>query len=142
MPIFSPDALRAAVQQRLAEPDAQASLVRQALLSQLDPAETPAPAARKGIGLAPYLALAGGSLADGISTVQALKRPGTYEANPFLSAGGTAGMVAVKAASTAAVVWAMRRLAAQGHPTAAKIIGYGGGAGYGALAAHNMGQGK
>lgn len=129
MPIFSPDALRAAVQQRLAEPDAP------------DPNAVPLKA-QTGIGIAPYAALAGGSILDGASTIAALRRPGTYEANPFLSAGGTAGMVAVKAASTAAVVWAMRRLAAQGHPTAAKIIGYGGGAGYGALAAHNMTQGR
>lgn len=127
MPMFSPDELRAAVMRKLAEEPAAAV--------------AEAPAKKTGIGIAPYAALAGGSLADGISTVAALKRPGTYETNPLLS-GGTAEMAAVKGGSTAALLWAMRELAKSGHPTAAKAIGYGGGALLGGLAAHNLRQGK
>ena len=122
----------------------QASLTRQAMLSQMDPQQTPdpaAPPARKGIGIAPYAALAGGSLADGISTYQALKRPGTYELNPLLS-GGTAEMIAMKGGTTAALLWAMHELAKQGHPTAAKVMGYVGGAALGGLAVNNSRQGK
>jgi hypothetical protein len=127
MPMFSPEELRAAVMRKLTEEPA---------------AETAeAPRRPQGIGMGPYAALAGGSLADGISTVAALKRPGTVEANPLLK-GGTAEMAAVKGGSTAALLWAMRELVKNGHPKVAKAIGYGGGAVLGGLAAHNMTQGK
>lgn len=119
-----------------------AGLARQALLRQMDdPAPESAPAPSRGIGLAPYAALAGGSLADGMTTVAALKRPGTSEMNPLLS-GGTAELIAMKGGTTAALLWAMRQLAKQGHPTAAKAIGYVGGGLLSGLAANNLRQGR
>lgn len=128
MPVFDPAALRDAVKAKLAE-------------SREAPEAAPDPEKKEGgIGVGPYAALIGGSAADLGTTMQALKRPGTYEANPLLS-GGTAEMMAVKGGSTLALAWAMHELA-KTHPKAAKMLGYGGGAALGGLALHNMKQGK
>lgn len=127
MPTFGPEELRAAVMRKLSEEPV---------------AETAAaPEKPTGIGVAPYAALVGGSAADLGSTLSALGR-GAHEANPLLSHGGTPGLIAGKAVGTLALAWAMRALANHGHPTAAKAIGYGGGAAFGAAAAHNMTQGR
>lgn len=122
--------LRAAVMQRLAEhPDeAGASAVGEP--------------EKKGIGIAPYAAVAGGNAADLVSTRIALGREGAREGNPMLANSGAAGMTAAKAGSAALVMLIMRQLAKSGHPTAAKALGYGTGVGLGAVAAHNMTQGK
>lgn len=128
MPMFGPEELRAAVMRKLSEGGTQ------------DPQPAAVPE-KKGIGIAPYVALAGGSIADAASTIAALKRPGTMEANPLLR-GGAPEMLAVKGAGTAAVMWLMHKFAEQGHPTAAKAIGYGGGALFGGMGVRNMGVGK
>ncbi len=77
---------------------------------------------------APTAALVAGSTLDLATSVRALQQPNTREANPFLAHGGTAGLVAGKVATTAGLVWVMHRLATSGHATAAKVIGFGGGA--------------
>lgn len=124
--MFGPAELRAAVMKKMAgEPDQ---------------AGAPVPA-KPGIGIKPYAALAGGSGADLGSTLGALGR-GAHESNPLLSHGGTPGLVAGKVGGTLAVALAMRALAKHGHPTAAKAIGYGAGAGFGALGARNLTVGK
>lgn len=118
-----------------------AALSRQALLTQLDDPNAAPLKAESGIGIAPYAAMAGGSAFDLGTTVDALQRPGTREANPLLSHGGTAGLVATKAATTAALLWAMHELA-KAHPTAAKVMGYVGGGTLTGLGLHNLQQGR
>jgi hypothetical protein len=131
MPAFDPAMLRAAVMQRLAEHPDEAGA---------EPVgEAPE---KKGIGIGPYAAVAGGNAADLISTRIALGREGAREGNPLLANSNAAGMTAAKAGSAALVMLIMRQLAKSGHPTAAKALGYGTGVGLGAVAAHNMTQGK
>lgn len=133
MPAFDPAMLRAAVMQRLAEHPDEAGAS--------DPNASPLKA-QAGIGIAPYAAVAGGNAADLVSTRIALGRSGAREGNPMLANSSAAGMTAAKAGSAALVMLIMRQLAKSGHPTAAKALGYGTGAGLGAVAAHNMTQGK
>jgi hypothetical protein len=126
MPAFDEAALKAAVLKRLQGEHA-------------DPVA--AVPEKKGIGAAPYLALVGGHVADAATTLQALKRPGTEEANPLLNGFGPTG-IALKGGSALLQALLMRKLANSGHPTAAKALGYGIGAGMGALAARNSQVGK
>lgn len=127
-PIFSNDNLRAAI---LNTPPAETD-------TQQRTAQPPA----TGIGIAPYLALGAGSGIDLATTLAALHSGAGREANPLLSHGGDAGLVLGKAASTAGLMLAMHALANHGHPTAAKAIGYIGGAGLGGIAAHNASIGS
>lgn len=129
MPAFDDDALKAAILKRLQADHADHA----------DPAA--APAEKKGIGPAPYLAMLGGHLADAGSTLAALKRPNVVEGNPILQGFGPAG-IAMKSGSALLTALLMRKLAKDGHPTAAKILGYGTGGAMGALAARNSQVGK
>jgi hypothetical protein len=122
--MFDPAALRAAVLAKLqAEPP------------QTQATSAPAPS---GIGPYPYVADAAGDLADGLSTYAALKTGHASEGNPLLPNSG-AGVLAIKAASILPEALAMRWLAGHGHPTIAKVLGYGLGAAGGAAAVHNVG---
>lgn len=129
MPIFGPDELRSAVMQKLSEAGRD------------EPDTGPEKDDDKGIGLAPYLVAGGGSIADAASTLAALGRSGTREGNPLLR-GGTAELLALKGAGTAALLYAMHALEKHDHPKAAKVLGYAAGGAFGAAAAHNMTQGK
>lgn len=114
-----------------ATPNAYAQMVQSAA-----PVASPA-----GIGVGPYLALAGGEGADLGTTLAAISSGRGREANPLLS-GGTPQLVATKVGTAVALAYLIHKLAADGHPLAAKILGYGAGAGYGALAAHNATVGR
>jgi hypothetical protein len=86
----------------------------------------------------PQTALVIGSALDAGSTIYALHtNPRAHEANPMLAHGGTVGVLAGKVATTAALTWAIQRMAPS-HPRVAKVIGYGGGAVLGGLAARNV----
>ncbi len=124
---FSADALRALAEAMAQPPQTQDTASRTA-----DP---------HAIGPWPYLAMGTGSGADLLTSLAAI-RGGARELNPLLAHGGVAGHVAVKAGGTAAIMALMRYLAEHGHPTLAKGIGYGGGAGFGALPAHNATVGR
>ena len=91
--------------------------------------------AESGIGVGPYAALLGGEAAD-IGTTLAAKARGGREGNPLLGDFGP-GAIAAKAGSAAGMALLMRYLANHGHPTLAKALGYGSGAGLGAAAVHN-----
>lgn len=103
-------------------------------------AATPA-AVKSGVGVAPYLALAAGEGADLGTTLSAIHSGRGQEANPLL-AGGTASLIATKAGTAVLVAYLMHKLAQEGHPVAAKWLGYSVGAGSGALAAHNAMVGR
>lgn len=124
-PLFSPAAI-----ERYADP---------ARLTQDAPA--PAPTMKKGgIGPWPYVASALGDGLDALTTVQAIRSGRGREANPILGRGLPMQM-AVKAAGSVGILWALRRIA-RDHPTLAKIIGYGNGIGKGALAVRNTQVGR
>lgn len=100
-------------------------------------------AAQGPVGPAPYLVLTVGSGLDLASTLQALHTvPGAQEGNPLLSHGGDAGLIAGKVASTAALALVMNRIAAKGHPRAAKVLGYVAGAALTGLAMRNAQVGR
>jgi hypothetical protein len=91
--------------------------------------------------LGPILATIAGNLADGGSTMWALKQPGTREVNPLLGQ-NPAAIFGLKAAITVPQILLEKYLANHGHPKAAKILGYTlGGLGAG-LAAHNIAVGR
>lgn len=91
---------------------------------------------QKGVGLAPYLAAASGQVMDGISTLHAFNH-GAHETNPMI--GQSSGkLIALKAGTAAGTMLLMKKLAEQGHPTAAKILGYSLGAFGNGLAMHNF----
>ena len=122
--LFTDDAMRAHVRRMLAAESAQ-----------VEPAgRTDAPAEHKGIGAAPYVSMFGGQGADIATTVAAVKSGRFREANPL----GLTGVLAAKGAALTLVPWLMRKLARDGHPTAAKILGHGVGAAGAVPAALNM----
>lgn len=94
------------------------------------------------VGIGPYLALAAGEGADLLTTLQTIQSGRGVEANPMLSAGGNTGLVAGKAGTALLLAYLMHKLAADGHPTAAKALGYSLGGAYGALALHNNSVGR
>lgn len=96
----------------------------------------------KGVGAGPYLALLGGEAADLGTTLAAMKSGRGTEGNQMLAHGGTAGLVAGKAGTALLLAYLMHRLAAEGHPTAGKALGYLAGGAYGGLAVHNSQVGK
>lgn len=99
------------------------------------------PASAKSVGPAPYLALTIGSALDLGTTLHALHTvPGAVEANPFLSHGGTTGLVIGKVISTAALGLVMNRVGLRGHPRVAQVIGYVSGMALGSLGARNARQ--
>jgi hypothetical protein len=91
----------------------------------------------------PMTVFAIGSSLDLVTTLHALSTvPGAHEANPLLSHGGTAGLIAGKTISTVGILWVMHRLAKAGHPTAARVIGYTGGAVLSGIAWRNTRVGR
>lgn len=127
-PVFSPEMLRAAIMN-------------------IAPEEQEAPAAppkhshtlMHAVGLPVF---AGGQAADAISTLQALKRPGTAEGNPLYGDHPSAGRVlATKAAVGAPIAFILDKLA-DTHPKLALALSLAGGGAGMALAAHNSRMGK
>lgn len=107
-----------------------------ALLAQEPPQQVPPRATNADrVGPAPYLAAVGGTLADLGTTLDARSR-GAREANP-LAGSDTGSIIAVKGAEAVLMPLLMRYLAKQGHPTAAKALGYITGGIGGASAIHN-----
>src|SRR5262245_43033618 len=104
----------------------EASAMRQALIQQMEPQDPNASPmkAESGIGIAPYAAMLGGQGSDLGTTLAALSRGGFRETNPL----GGPGVIAAKAAMMPILAILMKKLAASGHPTAAKVMGYGAGA--------------
>lgn len=91
----------------------------------------------------PALALAVGSGLDLVTTLHALHTvPGAVEGNPLLSHGGTAGLVVTKTALTVGLAWAVTRIARDGHPRLAKVIGYTSGIVFTSVAIHNARVGR
>ena len=119
--------------------------VRAAILRQLE--ADPAPSAPKGdhgpLHKYGIPALVAGDMADAVTTIQALKRPGTYEANPIAAPFGThpAAMLAFKGGSALVKALILEKLADR-HPKWAAGLGVGLGAYSGALALRNTRQGK
>jgi hypothetical protein len=91
----------------------------------------------------PYAALIAGSSVDLASTLYALHTtPGAHEANPLLAQGGTPGLIAGKLATTGLLVYMLTKIAHAGHPRAATVMGYIGGAALTGLAVRNARIGK
>ena len=102
-----------------------------------------APVSAQSLDVKPSLALAIGSGLDLASTLYALhSTPGAVEGNPILAHGGTPGLVGMKVGIAAGAIWAVNRIAKQGHPTAAKVIGYVGGAVLSGIAYRNTQVGR
>lgn len=92
---------------------------------------------------APTLALLAGSGFDLGTTLYDLHAiPGGHEANPFLSHGGTLGLIAVKSGATALLVVAVNRLTHQGHPRIATVIGWTSGIVFSGVAVRNLRVGR
>lgn len=125
MPAFDEAALKAAVLARLQQDRGDPATAQQA-----------AEPEKKSIGPGPYLAMIGGHLSDAVTTKLALRNPNLVEGNPILNGFGPAG-IAMKSGSALLTALLMRKLANEGHDRAAKLLGYGTGAGMGALAARN-----
>ncbi len=102
-----------------------------------------APVSAQSLDVKPSLALAIGSGLDLASTLYALhSTPGAQEGNPILAQGGTPGLIGMKVGLAAGVIWAVTRIGHQGHPTAAKVIGYVGGAVLSGIAYRNTQVGR
>lgn len=104
----------------------------------------PVPDKKKGAGIAPYAALWGGQLADAGSTLYGWSK-GNVEANPMLTGSGddynphpTGKMLGAKVGTAGLATLMMKLLESKGHPTAAKVLGYGGGLLGGIPAALNL----
>lgn len=101
------------------------------------------PVQAQSVGGAPYLTLTIGSAIDLTTTLHALHTvPGAVEANPFLSHGGTTGLVIGKVVSTAALALLMQQIGLRGHPRVARSIGYVAGVALGGLGARNARVGR
>ena len=125
--MFSQEALQRAI---LNTPEAQEQA----------PQTQPSPALQQSIGIAPYLALLGGQGADMASTAFNMNR-GYGESNPaFGTNPSLAKILAMKAGLTGGIGLLMHHMAANGHPTAAKVLGYMGGIGGAIPAAINLSQ--
>lgn len=81
------------------------------------------------------------ALRDAVKARLAADRQDPAAANPLLGGFGPTG-IAIKGGSALLQALLMKKLADKGHPTAAKALGYGIGAGMGALAARNSQVGK
>jgi hypothetical protein len=147
--MFSPEALERAV--RGVPSDAEDGTDGDPQLPQLPSMATapnttaaswaPKPAPVKGhLDPLSIAALIGGQGMDVGSSIQQFGR-GNIETNPMYSWMGerpSAGLAAMKALQTALAVRAMKKLADSGHPTAAKMVGYLGGAAGAAAGIYNM----
>jgi hypothetical protein len=78
-----------------------------------------------------------GATLDGITTRNALQHPNLAEGGPLQFAGGTTGLLAVKAAGTGFLAWTMHRMAKAGHPTMGRVLGYSLGAAWSGIAINN-----
>lgn len=94
------------------------------------------------VGPAPYLVLTVGSAVDLVTTLDATRTGRGQEANPFLSHGGTPGLVVGKVVATTALALMMHGLAGKGHPRAAKVVGYVTGLALAGVAARNARVGR
>jgi len=147
--MFSPEALERAA--RGVKPDAEDASDVDPQLAQLPSMATapntsatswaPTPPPVKGrLDPLSIAALVGGQAMDVGSSIQQFGR-GNIESNPMYSWMGerpSAGLTAMKALQTALAVRAMKKLADSGHPTAAKVVGYLGGAAGAAAGMYNM----
>ena len=89
----------------------------------------------------PTIAVIAGETADTFTTLRGMQTGRAVELNPVMQ-GGTPMFVATKAATTVVLVWAMHRLSREGHPTAARRLGWIAGASFGTLAANNARVGR
>ncbi len=97
------------------------------------------PVAAQTVDPKPIAAFIAGSSFDMGTTLYGLNSsPNVREGNPLLQVGGTPGLILIKSAATAAVAIALYRMTGQGHPKAAAVIGYLGGAVLSGIALHNM----
>ncbi len=97
------------------------------------------PVAAQTVDPKPIAAFIAGSSFDMATTLYGLQSSSAiYEANPLLQVGGTPGLILIKSAATAAVAIALYRMTGQGHPKAAAVLGYLGGAVLSGIALHNM----
>lgn len=81
-------------------------------------------------------AVVGAATADAITTELGIRSPGFDEGNPVLG-GSTASRLAIKAGTTALVLWLTRKLARSGREPAALGIRLGVAGTYAAVAVHN-----
>lgn len=127
MPIFTPELI--------------ARYAQQAAASAPPPAPSPQDDQRRQFHQIGLPAMLGGNIADLGTTLQAIHAGRATEANPLMGHGGTAGMVAMKAGTTAAEAFLLEKLA-KDHPKAAFVSALTLGAIGGALAVHNATVGK
>lgn len=112
--------------------------IRAAVLESLrnePPAQTQAISAPDHVGPWPYVAAIAGPVADAATTLDAFSRGGV-EGNALLGQ-HRAAMLGTKAAQAILVPLLMKKLADDGHGTAAKTLGYLTGGISGSIAAHN-----
>lgn len=95
------------------------------------------PSRSNGVGILPYASVLGSNGMDVGSSIYDMMSKGTHEANP-LWGGSNAAMLMGKGALTAGTIYAMRKLAEDGHPTAAKYMGYLSSIAPSLTAIHNM----
>lgn len=125
MPVFTPELIARYAQQAAAQ----------------TPAPSPQDDDRRKLHEIGLPAMIGGNVADIATTLQAIHAGRAREANPLMGHGGTAGMVAMKAGTTAAEAFLLEKLAKE-HPKAAYIAALTLGGIGGALALHNATVGK
>ena len=127
MSIFSDEELKKALSTLPAEaPPTGASVVQQ----------PKAPSA-----ILPMLAAVAGNTADTLSTWKAISSGRGVESNPLLPKSPTK-IAAMKGALTLPQILLIKKLNDSGHPTAAKVLGYGVGALGGLLAYNNSKVGR
>jgi len=98
------------------------------------------PLSDNSVGAWPYIALAAGKGLDAYSSIRNFDR-GYQESNPMYSWMGPQprlGIAAMSGLQTALMSYMMHKQAENGHPTAAKVLGYLGGATGGIPAAYNL----
>ena len=103
---------------------------------------SPVHSGRRPAALLPlYISFASLQALDLASTTRALDR-GAHEANPIVAplTSSTSALIAVKAGSTAAIIYLTERLRKR-HPVAAVVLMVGLNAGYASLIAHNYSVG-
>ncbi len=93
-------------------------------------------------GQAPYVAMTLGSSIDLATSLSAISSGLGKEGNPVLAHGGTTALVGGKVATTAGLAVIMRKLAKEGHPRIAAIVGYSAGFALASLGARNARVGR
>jgi len=100
------------------------------------------PASAQSLGPAPYLVMTIGSSVDLATSLEAVGSGRAKEGNPFLAVGGTPGLIGGKLAATAGLALIMKKLAAEGHPRWAAVLGYSAGIALASLGARNARVGR